>query len=249
MNRVEKAFSKGRAAIPFIMCGDPDLKSSEKIILTAAASGADMIVLGIPFSDPTAQSAAVTKANQRALNAGANCDKAFELIENIRKKTDIPIAIKTFANIVFSKGIENFAKTAAKLKIDALILPDVPKEESDEFAVYCEKYGVSVISTVTGASGDRIEYICAGAKGFIYCDLAEGDYGDSVKLLERVKAATNAPRVINANFSGKFVLNDVYKYAEGVLLESEISEIIEKYAQNSAPYVEDFLKQFKRSVK
>ena len=125
MSKIKKVFEKGSAFIPFITCGDPDLETTEKIVYEMEKSGADMIELGIPFSDPTAEGPVIMQADLRALLAGTTTEKVFEMVERIRKNTEIPLSFMTYANVVFSYGTERFIKRASALGVDGLILPDV----------------------------------------------------------------------------------------------------------------------------
>ena len=133
MSKIKEAFAGGKAFIPFITCGDPDLETTEKIIEAMAESGADLIELGIPFSDPTAEGPVIQEANIRALFGGVTIDKIFDMVVKIRKNTQIPMVFMTYANVVYSYGTERFVKKAAETGMDGLILPDVPFEEKKEY--------------------------------------------------------------------------------------------------------------------
>ncbi len=135
MSTVARAFENGKAFIPFITCGDPDLETTEQLIYATERAGADLIELGIPFSDPTAEGPVIQEANIRSLSAGTTTDKVFDLIQKVRAQSAIPLAFMTYANVIFSYGIEAFAQKAAEVGIDSIILPDVPFEEADEFDV------------------------------------------------------------------------------------------------------------------
>ena len=137
-NKIKQAFAHGKAFIPFITCGDPSLDVTEELVYAMEEAGADLIELGIPFSDPTAEGPVIQEANVRALSGGVTTDKIFDMVARIRKKTDIPLVFMTYANVVFSYGIRRFVETAAALGMDGLILPDVPFEEKQEFDVVCK---------------------------------------------------------------------------------------------------------------
>lgn len=169
MNNIKKAFKNGKAFIPFITCGDPDLKTTEETINAAVENGADLIELGIPFSDPTAEGPVIQGANLRALNGGITTDKIFAFVKKIRNDIKIPMVFMTYANVVFSYGTARFLDKAAEVGIDGLILPDVPYEEKEEFAPLCEAAGLDLISMIAPTSHDRIKMIAAEAKGFVYC--------------------------------------------------------------------------------
>ena len=168
MSNIAKAFANGKAFIPFITCGDPDLEITAAAVRAMAANGADLIELGIPFSDPTAEGPVIQGANIRALKAGTTTDKVFDFVREVRKDVSIPMVFMTYANVVFSYGAERFISTCAEIGIDGLILPDLPYEEKEEFAPTCHKYGVDLISMIAPTSENRIAMIAKEAEGFLY---------------------------------------------------------------------------------
>ena len=168
MSKIRTAFEKGKAFIPFITCGDPDLETTAAVVRAAATNGGGLIELGIPFSDPTAEGPVIQGANLRALNGGVTTDKIFELVRELRKDVTVPMVFMTYANVVFSYGTEKFLSVCAETGIDGLILPDVPFEEKEEFLPLCRQYGVDLISLVAPTSADRIAMIAKEAEGFLY---------------------------------------------------------------------------------
>ena len=167
MNKnIKKAFEKGKAFIPFITCGDPSLEVTERIVYAMEEAGADLIELGIPFSDPTAEGPVIQAANVRALSGGVTTDKIFDMVRRIRQKTSIPMVFMTYANVVYSYGTERFAKAAAEIGMDGLILPDVPFEEKEEFAIPFKEHGRDLISLIAPTSRERIAMIAKEAEGF-----------------------------------------------------------------------------------
>ena len=146
MSKIRSAFENGKVFIPFITCGDPNLEITAKIVREAVANGADLIELGIPFSDPTAEGPVIQGANVKALAAGVTTDKVFDLVRDLRKDVTIPMVFMTYANVVYSYGAEKFISTCKEIGIDGLILPDIPYEEKEEFLPLCEKYDVDLIS-------------------------------------------------------------------------------------------------------
>ena len=169
MIKIADAFRSGKAFIPFLTCGDPDLETTEALVKAMAQAGADLIELGIPFSDPTAEGPVIQGANLRALNAGTTTDKVFELVKKLRQSVTIPMVFMTYANVVFSYGTDKFLGRAAEAGIQGLILPDVPFEEKGEFEPLCAKYGLELVSMIAPTSQQRIWAIAREAKGFVYC--------------------------------------------------------------------------------
>ena len=194
MSRIREAFTHGKAFIPFITCGDPSVELTEKIVYAMEEAGADLIELGIPFSDPTAEGPVIQDANLRALSGGITTDAVFEMVRRIRRNTSIPMAFMTYANVVFSYGTERFIRTASEIGMDGLILPDVPFEEKEEFDSVCRKYGLDFISLIAPTSRDRIRMIAKEAAGFVYCVSSLGVTGvrseittDVGKMVQLVK--------------------------------------------------------------
>ena len=149
MSNIKRAFENGKAFIAFITCGDPDLETTKKVVRQAAANGADLIELGIPFSDPTAEGPVIQGANLRALNGGVTTDKIFDMVRDLRGDVTIPMVFMTYANVVYSYGADRFIGTCSKIGIDGVILPDLPFEEKEEFLDTCHKYAWVYISFST----------------------------------------------------------------------------------------------------
>ena len=169
MSRIKEAFQDKKAFIPFITCGFPDLETTGKIVRAAQENGADLIELGIPFSDPTAEGPVIQGANVKALEGGVTTDKIFEFVRELRKDVTVPMVFMTYANVVFSYGSERFISTCARVGIDGIILPDLPFEEKDEFDPICKKYEVDLVSLIAPTSENRIAMIAKEASGFQAC--------------------------------------------------------------------------------
>ena len=168
MSNIRKAFENGKAFIPFITCGDPDIQTTAAVVRAAVENGADLIELGIPFSDPTAEGPVIQEANIRALSGGVTTDRVFDLVRDVRRDVKVPLVFMTYANVVFSYGAERFISTCREVGIGGLILPDIPYEEKEEFLPACRKYGVDLISLIAPTSEDRIAMIAREAEGFLY---------------------------------------------------------------------------------
>ena len=186
--RITEAFEKGKAFIPFITCGDPSLEVTEQLVYAMEEAGADLIELGIPFSDPTAEGPVIQRANVRALSGGVTTDKVFDMVVKIRKNSSVPMVFMTYANVVFSYGTERFIKTAAEIGMDGLILPDVPFEEKEEFDSVCKKHGIDLISLIAPTSHERIAQIAKDAEGFVYCVSSLGVTGTRTNITTDIGA-------------------------------------------------------------
>lgn len=256
MNNLKKAFENGKAFIPFITAGDPDLETTEKLIYAMAENGADLIELGIPFSDPVAEGDTIQKADMRALSAGTTTDKIFGLVLKVREKCDVPIAFMTYANVVFGYGADIFFEKCKKCGICALILPDIPFEEKNEFAIQAKNNDVKLISFIAPTSHERIKMISKSAEGFIYCVSSLGVTGvrsnittDINSMIKLAKSVTAIPCCVGFGISTPEQAKEISSYSDGVIVGSAIIKIIEKYGNDSIKYVSEYVKEMKESIK
>lgn len=255
MSNIKKAFENGKAFIPFITCGDPSLDITEQLVYAMEEAGADLIELGIPFSDPTAEGPVIQAANLRALTGGVTTDKIFDMVQNIRKKTNIPIAFMTYANVIFSYGSEKFISKAAQLGIDGFILPDLPFEEKLEFLPLCKQYHIDLISLIAPTSHERISMIAKQADGFVYCVSSLGVTGvrseittDISAMVALVKKAQNIPCAIGFGISTPEQAKNMAKQADGIIVGSAIVKICEKYGKDCVKYVAEYVKEMKQAI-
>lgn len=253
--RITEAFANGKAFIPFLTCGDPSLEVTEQLVYAMEEAGADLIELGIPFSDPTAEGPVIQEANVRALAGGVTADKVFAMVEKIRKNTKIPMVFMTYANVVFSYGTERFIKKAAEVGMDGLILPDVPFEEKEEFDVVCKQYGLDLISLIAPTSHERIRMIAKEAKGFVYCVSSLGVTGvrseiktDVAKMVEMVKEVNDIPAAIGFGISTPEQAKKMASVSDGAIVGSAIVKIVAKYGKECIPEVEKYVKEMKAAV-
>lgn len=255
MSRIAEAFNNGKAFIPFVTCGDPDLETTGKIVSAMAQNGADIIELGIPFSDPTAEGPVIQEANIRALSGKVTTDKIFNFVQEIRRKIHIPLVFLTYANVVFSYGSERFIKTCSQIGMDGLILPDLPYEEKDEFDPLCKKYGIDLISLIAPTSKNRIAMIAQEATGFVYIVSSLGvtgtrneittDIGAMVKL---VKENTDIPCAVGFGISTPEQAKKMAGLADGVIVGSAIVKLIAKYGRDSIPYIAEYVCNIKGAI-
>lgn len=255
MSRIETAFDHGKAFISFITCGDPDLETTEKLLPCLEAAGADLIELGIPFSDPSAEGPVIQAASQRALARGVTTDKIFAMVERARDKVKVPLVFMTYANLVFSYGIEDFVRRAKEVGIEGLILPDVPYEEKEEFEEICQKYQLGFISLIAPTSGERIPMIAREAQGFIYCVSSLGVTGvrDSITedigaMVSQVRQVTSVPVAVGFGISSPEEAKRMAAAADGVIVGSAIVKIIAEYGRDSLPHVAAYVKAMKKAI-
>ena len=255
MSKIGKAFEKGKAFIPFITCGYPDLETTVEIIRSMAANGADIIELGIPFSDPTAEGPVIQGANEKALKNGVTTDAIFDMVRSIRGKTDIPLVFMTYANVVYSYGAEKFISTCSDIGVDGLILPDLPFEEKDEFAPICRKYGVDLISLIAPTSSNRVAMIAKEAEGFIYIVSSLGVTGtrsvidsDLKPIIRTVRENSQVPCAVGFGISTPAQAAEMASISDGAIVGSAIIKLIEKYGKDSPKYVGEYVKSMKDAI-
>lgn len=255
MSNIRKAFEKGKAFIPFITCGDPDLDTTEAAVLAAAENGADLIELGIPFSDPTAEGPVIQSANIRALAGGVTTDKVFGLVRRIRQKTDIPMVFMTYANVVYSYGAERFIATCSEIGIDGMILPDVPYEEREEFLPLCLKYDVDLISMIAPTSEDRISMIAREARGFIYVVSSLGVTGvrseintDIGSIVRLIRENTDVPCAVGFGISRPEQAAAMAGLSDGAIVGSAIIKLLAKHGSEAPVYIGEYVEEMAQAA-
>lgn len=260
MNSIDAVFQAkdgtyGKAFIPFITAGDPDIDTTERLIYAMAEAGADLIELGLPFSDPIAEGPVIQEASFRALSNGMTTDKLFALIQKVRQKTDAALAIMTYANAVYGYGSGRFLQKASENGVCALIIPDLPFEEKEELQPYCTQYGVKLISFIAPSSHERIAMIAKEAEGFLYCVSSMGVTGvrseittDLGAMVAGVKAVKNIPCAIGFGISTPEQAKQMAGVSDGVIVGSAIVKMIAKHGTDSVPYVAEYVRKMKQAL-
>lgn len=256
MSNIQSAFAQGKAFIPFITCGDPDLETTAAVVRAAVQNGADLIELGIPFSDPTAEGPVIQGANLRALQGGVTTDKIFDLVRELRRDVTIPMVFMTYANVVFSYGAERFISTCQQVGIDGLILPDLPFEEKEEFLPICRQYGIDLISLIAPTSQNRIAMIAKEAEGFLYIVSSLGVTGtrseittDLTSIVDVVRQNTNVPCAIGFGISKPEQAKQMADIADGAIVGSAIIKLLEQYGKDAPDYVGQYVKSMKDTIR
>ena len=257
MSRINEAFQRrnGKAFIPFITCGDPDLATTARAVRAMAAAGADLIELGIPFSDPTAEGPVIQEASNRALKAGTTTDKIFDLVRDLRRDVHIPMVFMTYANVVYSYGSEKFIATAAEIGMDGLILPDVPYEEKEEFDGLCRQYGLDLISLIAPTSEQRIAMIAKEASGFIYIVSSLGVTGtrseiktDISAMVDLIRQNTSLPCAVGFGIATPQQAAAMAKVSDGAIVGSAIIKLLAQYGSAAVPHIEAFVRDMAQAV-
>lgn len=255
MNKITQAFGQNKVFIPYIACGDPDIETTKRLVIDMARSGADIIELGIPFSDPTAEGPVIQQASLRALTGGITTDKIFAMVRELRDTVKIPLVFMTYANVVFSYGTDKFLGTCEDIGIDGLILPDVPFEEKEDFAPSCEAHNVSFISMIAPTSEARIADISRDAEGFIYIVSSLGVTGvrseittDISAMVRAIRANTDTPCAVGFGISTPEQAHEMSRYADGVIVGSAIVKIIAEHGRECVGPVCEYVRAMKNAI-
>lgn len=255
MSKIAEAFQRGKAFIPFITCGDPDLETTKAAVREMVKNGADLIELGIPFSDPTAEGPVIQEANLRALQNGITTDEVFAMVEELRKDVKIPMVFMTYANVVFSYGAEKFMAACEKCGMDGVILPDIPYEEKEEFEPICKKYNIDLISMIAPTSKDRIAMIAKEAKGFIYVVSSLGVTGtrseittDLDSIVRVIRENTKVPCAIGFGISTPEQAGKMASISDGAIVGSAIIKLLAKYGKESPKKIGSYVGEVKQGI-
>ncbi len=256
MNRIANAFDHGKAFIAFITCGDPDLKTTVNCVKAAVRGGADLIELGIPFSDPTAEGPVIQAANARALAGGVTTDQIFDMVVELRREVTVPMVFMTYANVVYSYGVERFCDRCVATGIDGIILPDVPFEEKEEFAPACRERGLCFVSLIAPTSENRIAMIAREAEGFLYIVSSMGVTGvrseittDIGAMVKVVRENTQIPCAVGFGISTPKQAGNMAELSDGVIVGSAIVRLIAEYGQTAAATVEKYVQSMKKGMR
>lgn len=255
MSRIKKAFENGKAFIAFITCGDPDVETTAAAVRAAAENGADLIELGIPFSDPTAEGPVIQGANLRALSGGITTDQVFSLVKELRHDVKIPMVFMTYSNVVFSYGAERFIAACKEVEIDGLILPDLPFEEKEEFLPFCHKYDVDLVSLIAPTSENRIAMIAREAEGFLYIVSSLGVTGmrreiktDLSSIVRVVRENTGIPCAIGFGISTPEQAGKMADISDGAIVGSAMIRLLEQYGKDVPKYIGEYVKTMKAAL-
>lgn len=237
--KLRKVFDtpNGKAFIPFLTAGDPSADATVRYILEMEKAGADLIEIGIPFSDPIAEGPVIQEADIRALKGGMTTDGAFDIVKRVREKSGIPLAFMTYANPVFHYGYDNFFTKCEEAGVDAIIIPDLPFEEKREVEATANAHNVALISMIAPTSESRIQEIASEAKGFIYVVSSMGVTGtrseirtDVGAIVESIRRVTDVPCAIGFGISNPEQAKAMAAVSDGAIVGSAIVKIIARYA-------------------
>lgn len=255
MNDIKSAFENGKAFIPFVTAGDPDLATTEKLLIEMSKNGADIIEIGIPFSDPIAEGVVIQEADLRALASGTTTDKIFDMVKRVRSEIKCVLAIMTYMNPIFVYGTDKFMSRCSECGISAVIVPDTPFEEKQELAPYCDNHGVELVSLIAPTSHERIRMIAKEAQGFVYCVSSMGVTGvrneittDIGEMVSLVKSVSDIPCAVGFGISTPEQAKKMAQLSDGVIVGSAIVKIVGKYGKDCIKPVCDYVKSIKEAI-
>lgn len=252
---LSSAFAKGKAFIPFVTCGDPDLETTGRVVRALVRAGADLVELGIPFSDPTAEGPVIQAANARALAGGATTERIFAFAAELRREVEVPLAFMTYANVVFAQGAARFAARCAEAGVGGVILPDVPYEEKGEFDAACRAHGIDLVSMVAPTSEQRVAAIAREARGFLYVVSSLGVTGERSSIttdlggiLRTVRSVGRVPAAIGFGISTPEQAAAMAGLADGAIVGSALVRLLAEYGRDAEGPVEEFAGRLARAV-
>lgn len=256
MNKISKAFENGKAFIGFVTAGDPNLETSEKIMIKMAQAGCDLIEIGIPFSDPIAEGPVIQNANVRALKQGATTDKVFELVKKVSAQVDIPLVFMTYLNVLFRYGYDRFLQNAGDAGISGVIIPDMPFEEKKELQSVAKNYGIEVISFIAPAGEERIKMIAGEAEGFIYTvpSMSTIRTTSEIKtelksITQHIKEATDIPAAIDFDIATPEQAREYAHIADGIIVNAAIVDIVAEHGESAPEKIYNYIKTMKNAIK
>ena len=235
-----------KGLIVYITAGCPDYETTVKAVLAAAEAGADVIEIGLPFSDPMADGPVIQKAAALALQAGATTAKAVELIRSIRQHSQVPLVVMTYVNTVLQYGVDRFAREFSEAGLNGIIVPDLPVEESDLIETACQANSLDTIQLAAPTStGERIAAICGKTSGFLYCVSSTGvtgirdiDYRPVAEVIRQVRQYSSIPAAIGFGIGSPVAARTAARYADAVIVGSAV---MERLMNEGLPAVTEFV--------
>ena len=252
---ITEIFKNKKVLITYLTAGDPSLDKTENYILTMAENGADLIEIGIPFSDPVAEGKTIQDAMTRALSKKIDLDDIFNAVVNVRKKSNVPLVFMTYLNPLFSYGYEKFFKKCADTGIKGVIVPDMPFEEQDEIKAFTDKFGIVIITLIAPTSKERINTLARQAKGFVYLVSSLGVTGVRSRIttnigniVSEIKKLTDTPVAVGFGISTAEQAKEMAKDADGVIIGSAVVKIIAEYKENAAAKLAEYVSEIKKII-
>jgi tryptophan synthase alpha chain len=256
MSRIKEAFHNKKAFIAFITGGDPSLEKTEEFVIAMQDAGADLIEIGIPFSDPIAEGSVIQEANLRALASGTTLDDLFDLVQKLREgPVSVPLVFLSYLNPIFHYGYERFCSRAAEVGLDGIIIPDMPYEEQGELKPIAQSHEVDLISLIAPTSKERTLEIAKEATGFIYVVSSMGVTGVRAEVganieptIAQIKSVTDVPAAVGFGIHTKEQAAAISRYADGVIVGSRIVKIVAEHGANAGPHIIKYVQEMKSAI-
>jgi len=256
MNKIAEAFKNKKAFIAYLTAGDPSLESTEEFIVALAENGADIIEIGIPFSDPVAEGEVIQDAMARALSKKINPDNIFDMVVRVKKRTQVPLTFMTYLNPLLTYGYDKFFKKCKETGISAIIAPDMPFEEQDEMKEFADKYAIDIVTLIAPTSDERIEMIAKSSKGFVYFVSSMGVTGVRAKIttdikgmVGKIKKFTDTPVAVGFGIATGEQAREMTKYADGAIIGSAIVKIIAEHKEKAVPKLIEYAASIKNAIR
>ncbi|TMT01714.1 tryptophan synthase subunit alpha [Apilactobacillus kunkeei] len=256
MNKLVETMQGGNKLVGYVVANDPDIDTTIKNVVALSEGGADVVEIGIPFSDPVADGPVIQRADLRALAAGElPMDRVFEMVDEIHRQTNITLVFLTYLNVVLQYGYDEFCRQCLSHGVSGLIIPDLPYEEQDEILPFIDKYDLALVPLVTLNSENRIERLVEHAKGFIYLVSSLGVTGERdefsdylAEVVKRIKEYTDVPVAIGFGIHSSKQAKEMNRIADGVIIGSSFVKIVEKYQQSASKKLKEFTSEIKSSI-
>ncbi len=249
MNRLQSAFKNRKTVIPFITAGDPDIATTAQLICRMDNAGADIIILGLPFSDPVAADPVMQTSYERALKNGMSADGLFDCVEQIRIDSNVPLVVMAYMNTIFVYGIDRFLANAARVGIAAIIVPDVPYEEKSVLNDACNQNDIALITVIVPCSAERISMLCSDAKGFIYC-MSSPNFDDAElsNAIQTARTCSNLPCVLDNNIHTPEQASSAANLADGIVIGSTVVRLLERHGKETSAHIDDFINRINSAI-
>lgn len=261
MNKIDEKFSllqakSEKALITFVTAGYPDLTTTKKILLEMQEQGADLIEVGVPFSDPVAEGAVIQEASLTAINNGVTLVKIFAMLQEIKPEIKVPLLLMLYANTIFAFGKEKFFQLCKDTGVAGVIIPDLPYEEKNEFQDCLDKQGIYSISLVAPTSGERMAKIIPPSKGFLYCVSSKGVTGvrqnistDFEEFFKEINKHAQIPRIVGFGIARPEQVSALKSYCDGVIVGSAIMKLIQDHQQQAVKPIGELVASLKQALR
>lgn len=252
MSRLSKISNKKNMITGFVTAGDPSIEATKANILALAEAGVEVVEIGVPFSDPVAEGPTVQSANVRALANGCTLHKIFDMVEELRKETEVALVLITYANPIYNYGFEDFCRKCKAVGVDGIIVPDIPYEECAEIRAYAAENDIDLITVLALSSMERVEKLVKDASGYIRFQASAKTFHQDKRKVEdmvnKIRQYTELPVMFGGNVETKEEIERIHLYTEGVIVDNALVERIAEYGENAAAKLKEYIGMLTGSV-